>query len=321
MLTLAITLFAFVAIILSGPIIWTRSIAKRAVAAVPQIGTIHPVTGGALHYLDIGPRDGPCVVLIHGLSGQLQHFTYAMTPLLENDFRLIVVDRPGCGYSTRDGQAQADLTAQGQMILELLDHLGIDHPTIVGHSLGGAIALAMALDRPKTVAGLVLIAPLTHAPSTRSGAFSNLVMQNALHRKILAHTVAVPMAQLAGTLTLTEVFRPEPPSANFLIQAGGILGLRPKGFTTASEDVQALSKGIHTLSNRYAELSVPGAILFGATDAVLSAPKQGATMVQYGFSYHELQGRGHMLPMTAPKDCAALVRDVVSQSTVGTHNP
>ena len=269
--------------------------------------------GGAIHYVDLGPRDAPVVVMIHGLSGQLQHFTFAVTDQLSDEYRLIVVDRPGCGYSTRLGPAQADLLEQGRMIHSALEQIGVDKAMIVGHSLGGAVALGMALNQPERVTGLALIAPLTHRPKAPSQAFSGLVVQNDLHRRILSRTVAVPMAQMAGATVLAEVFRPDPVAEGFISRAGGVLGLRPKAFVTASQDYEA-SGGVHRLSKRYADLTVPGAVLFGEQDVILNAEEQGKPMVQYGLTYHELKGRGHMLPMVTPGDCANLVREVAAMT-------
>ena len=172
----------------------------------------------------------------------------------------------------------------------------------------------MALDAPERVAGLALIAPLTHQPSRPSRVFDGLAVYNDLHRRILSRTVAVPMAQLGGATQLAEVFRPDPVAPAFITRAGGVLGLRPKAFVTANEDFAA-SRVIGQLSGRYGDLTMPGAILYGEKDAILKAEEHGKPMVAYGFAYHELKGRGHMLPMVTPGDCATLIRDVVKQAS------
>jgi len=296
---------------MAGPIFWTRSIAQSAAQAVPQAGKIHPVSGGAIHYVDIGPKDGVPVVMIHGLGGQLQHFTYALTTYLQDDFRLIVLDRPGCGYSTRDNIKYSSLKAQGRMIFELLDDLGLHRPVLVGHSLGGAVALGMAVESPSKTGALALIAPLTHRLSKPAGIFASLAVKNPIVRKLLSWTIAVPIAQFTGAATLKEVFKPEPPTPSFVTRAGGVLGLRPKAFVTSSEDYVA-SGGIAQLSEKYKSMRTRGVVLFGEKDAILAAQEQGRPMVDFGLSYHELRDRGHMLPMTAPKECADLVREAAA---------
>ena len=296
--------------ILAGPVFWTRSIARRAGDTIPQAGQIVPVPGGAIHYVDLGPKDAPPVLMIHGLAGQLQHFTYGVADQLSDEARLIIVDRPGCGYSQRDGEAQADLIEQGRMIMALLDHLNIDRVTIAGHSLGGAVALGMALEFPERVSGLALIAPLTH-PSTPAAIFRGLVIENQLQRQIIAQTLAVPVAQMTSAKVLVDAFHPEPVAPNFMTRAGAILGLRPKSFVAASQDIIA-STGARQMAARYPELITPGIVLYGEKDAILSAKAQGVPMAQYGITYRELPERGHMLPMTAVGDCAQLIRDVIA---------
>ena len=77
--------------------LWTRKLAADAGKAVPQAGTIMPVTGGAIHFTDAGPRDGQPLVLIHGLAGNMHNFTYALVEQLSLDFRVITIDRTGSG--------------------------------------------------------------------------------------------------------------------------------------------------------------------------------------------------------------------------------
>ncbi|MFX8512336.1 alpha/beta fold hydrolase, partial [Acinetobacter baumannii] len=84
------------------------------------------------------------VVMIHGLGGNMLHFGYAMADKLANDFRVVLVDRPGSGYSTRPDAAPATLTAQAGTIATLIRRLDLKQPLVVGHSLGGALSLAIA---------------------------------------------------------------------------------------------------------------------------------------------------------------------------------
>ncbi len=287
----------------------TRRIAAQAEDMVPQAGQIAEVPGGALHYVDMG-GDGPTLVMIHGLSGQMQHFTYAMTELLKDDFRIILVDRPGCGYSRRDSAAEAELPAQGRMIWALLDRLEVERPVLVGHSLGGAVSLAMALERPDATGALALLAPLTHPNQAPSSAFAGLDIPAGPIRNILAQTWAIPMAQGKATETLDEVFRPDPWPEDFVIRAGAALGLRPKAFLTAVEDFAAADR-IEVLSQSYATaLKTPGGVAFGDGDALLDPNLQGQSMTQFGLTSVTLPGHGHMIPITAPGDCADFVKDM-----------
>ena len=293
----------------------TKTLASGAEQLVPQAGTRAAVPGGAIHFLDIGPRDGQVLVLIHGLGGYLQHFTYALAPLLKDDFRLIVLDRPGCGYSERDGEDKAGLAPQAQMIWALLDSLKVERPVLVGHSLGGAISLAMALQRPGDVKALALLAPLTHEVAEPSPAFAGLDIANATMRALLAHSWAIPGAQSRASETLRIVFEPDTCPDDFLDRGGAALGLRPKGFLSMAEDFRASNRDIPGQARRYAKsLIVPGGILFGDGDNLLEPAAQGAAMQAYGLSFEKTEGHGHMLPITAPETCAAFIRSVIAEA-------
>lgn len=309
-------LILLIAALMAALVAWTRHLGRNVETLVPQAGQLRPVPGGAIHHVDLGPRGAPAVVLIHGLSGQLQHFTHGVAPLLEQEFRVIALDRPGCGYSTRDGDERAALPEQARMIWALLDELEVARPVLVGHSLGGAVALAMALERPEQAGALALISPLTHPPTEEAGVFQGLAVRSALMRRVIGHTIAVPAARRTAAKVLEEVFRPEPCPEDFLTRGGGALGLRPKGFIAASADYMAANAGIAALQARYAdELTAPGGVLFGAEDAVLDPVQHGTPMEGFGLSVETLPDRGHMLPITAPAPCADFIRRMAARAS------
>lgn len=310
--TLAIAALAAPAALFGASHISTRKEARAAQAMVPPAGLFHQLAKGKIHYVDLGPRDAQPLVLIHGLSGQLQHFTYALADLLARDFRVIAVDRPGCGYSTRASDALARLPEQAAMLQEFLDAIGIKNPVLVGHSLGGAVSLAMALANPDKIRGLALLAPLTHPSAAGPDVFKGLIVNSSTMRHFMAQTVAVPAAKRSSGPVLDQVFAPEICPDDFLIRAGGILGLRPEGFVAASADASFLYPAIEQQAARYAQdLKVPGRILFGEEDAILSPDAQGHSMEAHGVPCLVEPGLGHMLPITRPDLCDSFIRDTV----------
>ncbi len=156
---------------------FTQRVARRAQAAVPPDGQFLDIGAQRVHYVDFG--HGPAIVFVHGLCGQLRNFAYLPLAALSRTHRIVLVDRPGSGYSTRSAQSDGDLGAQADAIAGLIDALGLGRPLVVGHSLGGAISLALALDHPQRVGALALIAPLTQPVAEPPAAFRSLAIRRA----------------------------------------------------------------------------------------------------------------------------------------------
>src|ERR1700678_4099724 len=153
-----------------GLALFTFLTSRRVEAALPPAGGFIDVAGARLHVVERG--EGPSILMLHGLAGQLGDFTYALVELLAAQYRVVAVDRPGSGYSVRIPGASAALGAQADVLAALIDTLQLGRPLVVGHSLGGAVALALAQRHPEQVAGLALLAPLTHLVQEPPAAFN-----------------------------------------------------------------------------------------------------------------------------------------------------
>ena len=308
-MTVIFWLLIFLLALLALGWLWTTRLAAEVERTVPPAGQRMPVAGGVIHFTDQGPRDGQPLVLIHGLAGNMHNFSYALADRLSDGFRVVTIDRPGSGYSTRERDELAELPAQAAMIGELLDKLGIDRPVLVGHSLGGALSLAMALDRSDRIGALALLSPLTAVMPGPPDVFKPLAIGSVLMRKLIGHTLAVPITRLTSGTVVSQVFAPEKPPADFLVRGGGILGMRPSSFIGASTDLQGVTRSMPDQVGRYAaELKVPGGIPFGSEDALLSPDMHGRPMQAHGLEVEELPGLGHMILVTAPEACADFIR-------------
>ncbi len=92
---------AFLAIALVGGyfVLATRRISAQAERAVPASGKFLQLGRHNIHYADEG--QGRPILFIHGLGAQLHHFRHTLFSRLDDEFRLVALDRPGSGYSTR----------------------------------------------------------------------------------------------------------------------------------------------------------------------------------------------------------------------------
>jgi pimeloyl-ACP methyl ester carboxylesterase len=303
-LALIVLLLAIVVGGLAGFAAYTT---RKVETAVPPRGRFLELDGCRIHYVDEGA--GPPLFLIHGLGGQLGNFTYALIGRLANEFRVIAVDRPGSGYSTRPAGADPRLRAQAEIIAKLIKTLNLGRPLVVGHSLGGAITLALGLDHPECASGLALIAPVTQLVATPPEPFRGLDIKSPLLRWIVAWTLATPLGIRKGDQILKQVFAPDKAPADFVTLGGGALGLRPQSFCATSADLEAVNDGFDAMIRRYPTLSLPVGILFGKGDNLLDYRVHGqATKDQIPGLDLELMEGGHMLPVTAPDAVADFIR-------------
>jgi pimeloyl-ACP methyl ester carboxylesterase len=306
-------LILLLAAIIGGLVWFSANTARRVEGLLPPRGQFMDIDGQRIHYTDTGGSKPP-IVMIHGLGGNLLHFGYAMADKLAADYRVILVDRPGAGYSMRPEGTPATLTAQAKTIATLIRRLGLKQPLLAGHSLGGALSLAIALDHPDCAGALALIAPFTHATETVPEVFQGLVIASPLVRKAIALTVAVPLGIRRGPVVLKEVFAPEAAPADFPMRAGGLLSLRPVAFYNTSTDLMAAGETVTDYMARYKSLDIPMAMLFGRGDHVLDYRGQGEAMtVACPALDLELVEGGHMLPMTQADRCVALVKRVAER--------
>jgi pimeloyl-ACP methyl ester carboxylesterase len=204
---------ALVGLVLAGLLLFTAWTARQVEKRLPPRGRFIDIDGARIHYLDEGT--GPTLLLIHGLAGQMHNFTHSLLGKLQQDFRVVILDRPGSGYSTRPSEAMAPISAQARTISRFCQALGLERPLVVGHSLGGAIALALALNHPEQVAGLALLAPVTHQPDHVPPPFDGIAIGSPLLRRLIAWTLATPLSISNRELALTNAVRAAAGRARF----------------------------------------------------------------------------------------------------------
>lgn len=291
----------------------TRRVMQEAERLVPPIGRFVEVDGAKVHYVERG--EGPAILMIHGLGGQLHHMRRPLMEEFGDGYRLISMDRPGSGYSTRPA-GRADLASQARFVAHFMEVLGIDRALLVGHSLGGAIALRTAVDFPEKVAGLALIAPLTGALGEVPPAFRPLMIRSPFLRWLSSRTVAVPAAIRNAEAVLDFVFGPQKPPEDYAVAGGAMVGLRPSHFVATSEDLVAIHDETGDRAARYGEIGVPVGNLYGDADRVLNVDAHGRAMVGRipGLELEILEGVGHMVQYADTPRTVAFIRRIAERA-------
>ena len=319
-MTILLFLLALVVLVILSLVWFTHRTARRIEAFLPPKGRFVDVPGARLHIREFGTDfgSGQAILLIHGLGGQTAHFDYGVADYLARRHRVVVVDRPGSGHSTREASTPADVSTQAASLAALIDKLGLERPTVAGHSLGGAIALTLALEHPAKVGALALVAPLTHVQDTAPEVFKALAIESSWLRKLFAWTLATPGSIAGGKKVLAAVFAPESAPRDFPVKGGGMLSLRPRQFLAASADMQALPGHMPRVQARYGELSVPTGVLYGREDAILDWQANGQALAdKVAGARLLLVDGGHMLPVTQPQVVAEFVEQCARQAASG----
>src|SRR4051812_4928690 len=141
---------------LGATALFIRARARKAEREHPPHGHFLDVDGVRLHYVERG--HGPPIVLLHGNGAMIEDYEISgVLDLAADDHRVLAFDRPGFGYSSRPRNRIWTPAAQAELVHRALQRLGVDRPIVVGHSWGTLVALALALEHPKDVRGLVLL--------------------------------------------------------------------------------------------------------------------------------------------------------------------
>ena len=237
----------------------------------PAQGKVIEVAGASLNIVDIGPRDagGPPVVMIHGASSNLEIMRQPLGDRLAEKHRVILIDRPGHGWSTRARLDDSTPAIQGRMIDEALEKLGVGQAVLVVHSWSGALGARMALDYPQRVAGLVMLAPVAY-PWPGGVGWYNKVVTTPVIGPLLAYTITLPLGFFLTESGSRGVFLPQIMPQDFVSNTATPLLLRPREFLANARDLVTLKAAVVEQAPRYANIGAPMVVITGDVDKTVS---------------------------------------------------
>jgi pimeloyl-ACP methyl ester carboxylesterase len=287
----------------------------------PAQGETIEVAGATLNVVDIGPRDmpGPPVVMIHGASSNLEAMRKPLGDMLAARHRVILIDRPGHGWSTRARAEDSTPAIQGRMIQEALEKLGVGRAILVVHSWAGALGARMALDYPDRVAGLVMLAPVAYPWPGGVGWYNEVVTMPVIG-PMLAYTITLPLGFFLAAPTARNVFLPQTMPENFVGDTATPLLLRPREFLANARDLVTLKAAVKEQAPRYAEIKAPTVVISGDVDKTVSTHIHSrpfaATVPDAKLIV--LPGVGHMVQNAVPGLVMREIDAMVGQTAHGT---
>ncbi|HTH98255.1 MAG TPA: alpha/beta hydrolase [Stellaceae bacterium] len=271
----------------------------------PPRGRFLSVGGVGLHYYDRGT--GRPVVYLHGAGAVAEElFIGPLGDMLARRHRVVAIDRPGHGFSGYEPHL-AGPRAQAKLLHAALGRLGIERPILVGHSWGGALALAYATKYPQNVSGLVCIAAWCFAARQTSIALMTS-MTLPLIEAMVGRSFAPSMLRRFGRRTVGRIFEPDPVPAyftNYPLE----LSLRIGQLRANGRDLLALNPDMMRIQRFYRRLAVPLEVVVGSADRIVDPHRHGrrlAVMVP-GARLTNIAGAGHMPHHLDPTSITAAV--------------
>ena len=312
------------------PIFWGITLAMAAMAAAVQYKTRqvehdHPpngkfinVDGVRLHYLEKG--EGEPLVLIHGNGTLAEDFVISTVfDQAAKNYRVIVFDRPGYGYSERPSSQTWNATAQAQLLHKALAQLEIERPIIVGHSWGTLVALSMALEQPSQVRSLVLLSGYYYPMPRLDVAFA-APMAIPFIGHLIRYTVSPLVGRMLWPLAVRKLFLPADQPTRFKARFPVWMALRPSQLRANAGDGVLMIPEAARLAHRYHELRLPIVIVAGSGD-LLALPKLHSERLHQEITHSKLillQGDGHMIHQLAPEEVVKAI-DLAAIDDTMTH--
>lgn len=251
-------------------------------------------------YYEIHGTGAP-LVLISGLGYSLWQW-HLMVPYLEKHFQVITLDNRGVGQTDKPAGPYSATMLAGDTV-GLLDHLGVERAVVMGHSMGGFIAQAIALEHPRRVDKLILA-------STNFGGPRHVpVTPEAL--AILTDMKSDPLTRLRNGIVVSTApgFAERQPELiqNWLdwrvanpLDVAGYQAQMGIGMALLAEDA--------AFEHKLPSITAPTLILFGAHDTVVPLANADLLAKQIPDSrIHILPEAGHFFPLEVPEEAAQVV--------------
>jgi pimeloyl-ACP methyl ester carboxylesterase len=275
-----------------------RSYESLDLSEVEKPGRVLDIDGVGVHYREAG--EGPALILIHGLGAST--FTFQrILPGLSHHFRAVAVDLKGFGFSERlDGDYT--LSTQAALVRQVMDRLNIQKASVLGHSMGGAVAMRLALACPERVDRLIL-----------ASSASDL----ELGRRVWGAAIAGRLLPLVAPFTLhNRRFRElslktgfyDPDRCTDEIVEGYILPGRIRGYLRALGNTMAHWRRDPPLNP--ADITHPTLVLWGEADRWLP-PSRGERLNSLirGSRLALVRKGGHMFLQEQPETSLRLIEE------------
>lgn len=261
-----------------------------------------------VHGIDVrvlAQGSGPDVLLIHGSPGSVEDWKPVMQAL-QGEAHVVAFDRPGNGGVTGD----YSLEHNAQVALEVVAALGMKNVTVVGHSYGGATALAMATHAPANVKAYVILDSATYTPSRKPTPLFHLLMVPALGTG-LTRASGTSLAAPRIAAGIIEQFNGRTPPPGFIALRQRIWANPKVTFAIAAETIGA-REYLAKQSPRYPSIHAPVRIVAQADAALRRESAEHLQRDIKGSSLRLLSGTGHYVQFEKTAEVVEEIRAAIA---------
>lgn len=292
-----------------------RAMAREAAAeaAYPPTGQFIGVQGVKVHAHVQGK--GPDLVLIHGASGNTRDFTFALVDRLAQDYRVIAFDRPGLGWSDPLGEAGVSPFLQARLLQQAAAKLGVTRPIVLGHSYGGAVAMAWGLTDTPDTAALVIVSGATMPWPGGLGPFYAVTGSRIGAATVIpAITAFAAPSQAEGVID--GIFAPNPTPEGYADYVGAPLTMRRASLRANAAQVSGLKPYVTRMAEEYPKLDIPVELLHGTADTIVPAKVHAIPLARLlpDATLTLLPDVAHMPHHTHPDDVIAAIHRAATRA-------
>ena len=285
-----------------------RATAREATfeAQTPPTGQLLQVDGVTVHAHVEGR--GPDLILLHGASGNTRDFTFDLVGRLSDRYRVIAFDRPGLGWTDSIGAQTDNPIAQAELLRKAARQLGVRQPIVLGHSYGGAVAMAWALRAPHDTAALVIVSGATEPWEGKLKGWYGFVNSDLGTR--IAPPLLTALAPVSlGDRIMASIFAPQPVPPGYAEYIGVGLAARRETYRANARQIVQLRPYLRAMAPHYPQLTLPVEIVHGAADRVVPARIHAVPLAQDlpNAALTILPGVGHMPQHAAPDAIVAAI--------------
>jgi pimeloyl-ACP methyl ester carboxylesterase len=267
-------------------------------------------------YLDVGPKNGPTLLFVHGLGHALIAWQKNYE-VLKKHYRCIVIDLPGNGLSAQSIDFPYSMEFFAEAIKDFIYRLSLEQVIIIGHSMGGQIAMTAALKNIPTLKGLILCAP--------AGIEQFNHVERSLYKGTMLFVDMLSTEENSLRKAINNSFFIMPDSAPKLIQQlVDIMKLQARPHYRKMMEMCIVGMLEEPVYDRLSEINVPVYIIFGERDGLIPNkiihPMSLKQMLEKAIpqfknaSYELIPQCGHFLQWEKPQEVNLIIDSFVKET-------